>query len=141
MNIILDTNIVIDAIASRIPFNKEAEQIIRLAAGQSLISAITASTASDVYYIARKHLKDTKETIIQLKKLFTIVDIISVDKSDCLAAFDTGISDYEDSLLAVCTMKWGADFIITRNTKDFINSPVLAVKPDDFLERRGDEKQ
>jgi predicted nucleic acid-binding protein len=141
MKVLLDTNIVIDAAetvvsdASRIPFNKDAEQIILLAAGQSLDSAITASTASDIYYLVRKYLKDTAATIAELKKLFVLIDIISVDKADCLAAFNTGMADYEDSLLAVCAEKWGADYIITRNTKDFSASPVPAITPGDFLAR------
>jgi predicted nucleic acid-binding protein len=135
MRVILDTNIVIDAVASRLPFSKGAEQIILLTARQSLVSAITASTASDIYYLVKKYLKDTAATTAELKKLFILVDIISVDRSDCLAAFNTGMTDYEDSLLAICAKKWNADFIITRNTKDFIASPVPAITPEEFLKQ------
>ncbi|GHU52401.1 hypothetical protein FACS1894200_12960 [Spirochaetia bacterium] len=60
-----------------------------------------------------------------------LIDIISVDKSDCVAAFNTGIP--EDSLLAVCAMKWNADYIITRNIDDFTASPVPAITPEEFL--------
>jgi hypothetical protein len=58
-----------------------------------------------------------------------------VTKDDCLKAFDTGIKDYEDSLLSVCAVKWSANFIVTRNTEDFSNSIVSAISPEEFLAR------
>ncbi|GMO16043.1 MAG: PIN domain-containing protein [Treponemataceae bacterium] len=135
MKIIVDTNVVLDAIASRSPFDKAAQEIIRLAAAKEIDAAITASTASDIFYIARKYLQSAEETIKQMRKLFTILDIISVEKSDCLAAFETGMSDYEDSLLAVCALRWNADCIITRHAPDFAASSVPAIAPTAFLEK------
>ncbi|MDL2229178.1 hypothetical protein LJC14_02900 [Treponema sp. OttesenSCG-928-L16] len=37
-----------------------------------------------------------------------------------------------DALLEVCAKSWKAAFIITRNTKDFVNSPVKVISPADF---------
>jgi hypothetical protein len=43
------------------------------------------------------------------------------------------MDDYEDALLACCARNWEAGCIVTRNTKDFANSPVRALTPEDFL--------
>lgn len=137
MKAVLDTNIVIDAIASRTPFNKAAEEILLLAAEGKISAAITASTASDIYYLTKKYLKKDDQTIAAMKKLFTILDIISVDRTDCIAAFNTGMKDYEDSLLAVCAERWKADHVITRNKKDFVHSPVPALLPGEYVALRG----
>ncbi|GHV73743.1 DNA-binding protein [Spirochaetia bacterium] len=131
----LDTNVIIDAVAERQPFDVTAKNILRLFAAQSFNCAITASTASDIYYITNKYIKDNDEVISKLKWLFTVLDIASVDKADCINAFDTGIVDYEDSLLTICAKKWKANYIITRNIKDFTNSSIPALTPDDFLGR------
>ena len=45
MKAIIDTNVIVDAIAARAPFNVEAEKIILLAADTQISAAITASTA------------------------------------------------------------------------------------------------
>jgi hypothetical protein len=100
---------------------------------QQLTAAITASTASDIYYLSRKHLKSAVVTARHLQKLFSLIEIIAVDKTDCLAAFATGVADYEDSLLVVGAAKWNADYIVTRNVKDFSASLVVAITPTDFL--------
>lgn len=133
MKILLDTNIVIDSIASRIPFDKPAQDIILLAAGKKISAAITASTASDIYYLTKKRLGSSETASSVLQKLFMILDVISVDKNDCIKAFETGILDYENSLLSVCAKKSKADYIVTRNLKDFTNSPIKAISPQDFL--------
>jgi predicted nucleic acid-binding protein len=136
----LDTNIIVDALAARIPFDQAAKKILLLFGARRYNCAITASTASDLYYIVGKYLKDEGATREKLKALFSILDIVSVDKADCLSAFNTGMQDYEDSLLALCASKYGADCIVTRNIADFTGSPVKAITPDDFLAKMAGEQ-
>ncbi|GHV17449.1 hypothetical protein AGMMS49938_18220 [Fibrobacterales bacterium] len=92
MKAIIDTNIILDAIASRTPFDVSAKEIIFMIAAKKIEAAITASTANDIYYITRKYLQSEIKTIQEMKKLFSLVDIVNVEKSDCLAAFDTASS-------------------------------------------------
>ena len=133
MNVILDTNIVIDAITAREPFREKSQDIIRSASKKEFKGAITTSTITDIYYIANKFFKDKEKTTSEVKKLFLLFDVITVTKEDCLRAFETGIKDYEDSLLSVCAFKWNADFIVTRNSEDFSNSVISAISPEKFL--------
>jgi predicted nucleic acid-binding protein len=135
MNAVIDTNIIIDAIIAREPFKEKSQEIIRSVSKREFKGAITASTITDIYYIANKFFKDREKTISEIKKLFVLFDIITVTKEDCLRAFETKIQDYEDSLLSVCAVKWKADFIITRNSTDFSNSIISIISPEEFLEK------
>lgn len=51
MKILVDTNIIIDALTSREPFREDAEQVFLLAANQIEDMYITASSATDIYYL------------------------------------------------------------------------------------------
>ena len=133
MNAIIDTNIILDAITAREPFKEKSQEIIRSVSKREFKGAITASTITDIYYIANKFFKDREKTINEIKKLFVLFDIITVTKEDCLRALETKIQDYEDSLLSVCAVKWNADFIVTRNSTDFSNSIISAISPEKFL--------
>jgi predicted nucleic acid-binding protein len=44
------------------------------------------------------------------------------------------MSDFEDAIVAAVAQRENADYIVTRNCADFVNSPVLALLPTDFLE-------
>lgn len=140
MNVMIDTNIIIDSIAARQPYNRDAEQIMLLAAGRKLKASITASTVTDIYYLSKKRLGDANQAKELLQKLFTIIEIASVDKNDCIKALAAVMDDYEDAVLAVCAKRMKADYIITRNLNEFSNSPVEPISPADFLSRFFPEK-
>ena len=59
MKILVDTNVIIDTLTGREPFRESAEQIFILAANQIEDMYITASSATDIYYLVRKHLHNT----------------------------------------------------------------------------------
>ena len=52
-----------------------------------------------------------------------------------IKAAKVGFNDYGDVLQSVCALRIKADYIITRNIKDFAKSKVTAIKPSEFLER------
>ena len=60
MRILADTNVIIDALTSREPWNKSAEEIFIMAANHTIEMYITASSATDIYYLIRKHLHNTE---------------------------------------------------------------------------------
>ncbi|MEG6566304.1 PIN domain-containing protein [Thermoanaerobacterium saccharolyticum] len=59
--------------------------------------------------------------------------MLDVTGFDCKKALKLPMEDYEDVLLAACAKRRKMECIITRNIKDFVNSPVRAVLPGDFL--------
>jgi hypothetical protein len=68
-------------------------------------------------------------------KLNIIFSIIELKPNDLILATDSDFKDYEDALQSVCAKRIKADFIITRNTKDFKNGPVKAITPEQLLEK------
>jgi hypothetical protein len=40
------------------------------------------------------------------------------------------MNDFEDAVQAACAERIGADYIVTRNLKDFAKSPVQAILPE-----------
>ena len=132
MKIVLDTNVVIDLLANRLPFADDAEAVFDVIGQGGVSAAITANTVTDIAYIMRKYLSrgNLKTALLGIMEL---CDVLEVNHENCIGAFDLSMPDYEDALLAHCTKKWQADYIVTRNLKDFRESPVPALVPGDFL--------
>ena len=76
----------------------------------------------------RDHIKSI------LYDLMDLLDIVDVTRRECIAALSLPMSDYEDAVLSCCAKNWGAEYIITRDAKDFSFSPVKAVTPEHFLQ-------
>jgi predicted nucleic acid-binding protein len=114
MKVLIDTNVVLDAIANREPFRIDAQKIFNLILDNKLEGYITANSITDIYYIARKYLdkNNLRNTMRSLLKIFNILDVLS---EDCHKALDFPLDDYEDGLLVVCGNRAGIDYIITRD--------------------------
>ena len=65
--------------------------------------------------------------------LMQIVDVIPALKNDINVALTSDFSDFEDSVQAACAERVKADYIVTRNVRDFKNSSVPAILPGDML--------
>jgi len=136
MRILLDTNVVLDAIAQRKPFYLDAQKIINFVLDNKLEGHITANSITDIYYIARKYLNQT-ELRNAMRSLFSVFSIIDVLGSDCHKALDFPLNDYEDALLVVCGGKAVIDYIITRD-EEFLheaNLPIPVISPHDFIQK------
>ena len=131
MKVLLDTNIIVDNLAGRDEF-EESRIILENCESGSVTGIVSTVTIMDVIYILRKYLNQARiREAVQM--LMQIVDVASVHRIDITNALAGGISDIEDAVQASVALRNGADYIITRNAKDFAKSPLTALTPDAFL--------
>ena len=131
---LIDTNVVLDAIAARNPFRAEAEHIFLLAAEEKFQGYVTAHSITDIYYLVKKNASDAvaREALHNLLHVFMVVD---VNGQDCENALESPLGDYEDALAVVCASRIGVEHIITRD-EGFLRepSPVPVISPAGFLD-------
>lgn len=133
MKILVDTNIIIDTLTGREPFRELAEQIFILAANQIEDMYITASSATDIYYLVRKHLHNTEQSKNTMSKLYQLFGILDVTANDCQDALLLDMKDYEDAVISCCAKRNQMDYIVTRNIKDYEHSKVKVLLPEELL--------
>jgi len=132
MKIMIDTNVVIDVHQQRDGYEHGA-QILKLSENKKIKGMLTASTITDIYFILGKYIKDDAHLRHLVQTLLSIVTLEDVYAKDVYAAFELPMHDFEDAVLAQCAKRLNADYIVTGNTDDFVNSPVKALKPEEFL--------
>ncbi|MDR3265689.1 MAG: PIN domain-containing protein [Synergistaceae bacterium] len=124
----------IDYLDDRAPFAAHSEKVIELCERKEVVGVLTASSATDIYYVMRKVLGREK-TLEHLKFLFSIPDVADVGRNDLLRAMELDIKDFEDALASACARRIRADYVLTRDIEDFRNSAVAPITPGDFLTR------
>lgn len=140
MKILLDTNVIIDALTSREPWNKSAEKIFLMGANHIVDMYITASSATDIYYLLRKFVKDTAGSKQIMSKLYSLIGILDVTAANCVEALASPISDYEDAVVEKVAASKEMDYIVTRNIKDYQEGTVKVILPDDFISMLEEEE-
>jgi predicted nucleic acid-binding protein len=133
MKVLLDTNILMDALQERQPFDVDAKEILKRGQDKKLICLFTANAATDIFYIYSK-AHDVKTARSALRFLLTNYDVVSVTQEDCLNALKLPLNDFEDALAAVCAQKVEADYIVTRDEK-FLSEKlsVKVISPKELL--------
>lgn len=139
MNVLIDTNIILDAMTAREPFNKVAQDIFLMAADNAFTGFITASSATDIYYLIHKYGQVDGRTLSaieckeKMRELYELFQPLDVNAADCDAALELDMPDYEDAVMSAVAKRHKVDYIITRNLADFAHSAIEAISPDNFL--------
>ncbi len=133
MKAIIDTNIALDLMMARRPFVDSAEKVFALCCSELVDGYFTANSFCDIHYLIHKNLHDEEDTRSVIGSWLTLIGIVEVTGEDCIKALDIGIPDYEDAVMASIAQRKGFECIVTRNIKDFKNSPVKALTPEEFI--------
>lgn len=133
MRIYLDTCVIIDYLASRVPFSEDAEKILTLVANNKIYAYISASSITDIHYILKKHFQDEQITRKYMIKVLSLIEILDTLSYNIKTVFDSPINDFEDALIEEISYQNKLSYIVTRNTKDFKNSRVKIATPKKLL--------
>lgn len=132
MKILLDTNVVLDALFNRPPWGADAKAIWQ-AHQQGMVTAyVSATTVTDVFYIGRKQ-SGIASAKAGVKTCLDQLHMIDVGFAELAAAYGRGGGDFEDDVQIACAQTAGLDYIITRDVAGFTGSPVPAILPNDFV--------
>ncbi|MCI9051929.1 MAG: PIN domain-containing protein [Lachnospiraceae bacterium] len=134
MKVLIDTNVILDVFCKRQNFYEDSAKIFKLCEIKKISGVISALTIPNIIYILRKEL-DAKKTKEILDNLFLIFSVIEIKADDLKKAADMEFKDYEDAVQSVCAVRVKANYIITRNIKDFTESKVAAITPTELLKR------
>jgi predicted nucleic acid-binding protein len=131
--VLIDTDVILDFFFDRKPFSDDAAKILAMSEKKEINGNITAVILSNVYYLLRQSANHNK-VIESLNTLMSIIDIVNIDKKTVMNALNSNFKDFEDAL-----QNYAAEadneirIIITRNIKDFKNSKLGVLTPENYL--------
>jgi predicted nucleic acid-binding protein len=134
MNVLIDTNIALDALLNRAAFYTESAQILLMSEKRIIDGFISASAITDIYYLVQKEKKDKKVTLSHIRNLIKMVRIATITDNEVIRAISLEWDDFEDSIQYTVGERINAQYIITRNTKDYDASAIPVLTPSDFIQ-------
>ena len=133
MNVLVDTNVIIDWLLAREKNGKNAEKTMRYLMAKNAEGYVTSHSLTDLYFCIRKEFSKEERRSL-LKFIIDKFNVITEDRTDFEAVLsEEKLDDLEDSLQMQCARKLNLDYIITENTKDFLNSTVQVLSTAEFL--------
>ncbi len=139
MNVMIDTNVLLDDILDRTPNAETARKVISLLTDEIVRGYLTANCLTDIFYVVSKNRNEITARKV-IRNLLLSFSVVSVTGEDCWKAIDFPLKDFEDALVVVCAEKAALNYIVT-NDKVFLSevddSTVSAISPTDFLTLHG----
>ena len=134
MKLLIDANILLDILQKREPHYKYSSIIWKLCETGKAEGYVSVLTFMNMVYILRKELTPEKisDTYKALSLIFSFEDLT---ENDVRNAASMELKDFEDAVQIQTAQRVGADFIITRNVKDFMKSPISAFSPEELIQR------
>jgi len=132
-HVFLDTNILVDLLAVRPPFSKFAIEIFANAEQRKVKLYTSSHSIATTYYLLKKHIDDTtlREALLSVLDL---IEVIAVEQHTIRKSLLSKHKDFEDAIQITAANTVGnIDFIVTRNLKDFKNTGIITLPPDEVL--------
>lgn len=134
MKVWLDTNVILDVLCNRPEFVDVSADVWKQCEVHNIEGYVSSLSILNIVYIMRKELTQEKinDIVRQLSMIFNVVDLKA---DDITKATNLPFSDYKDAVQSVGASRVKAQYIVTRNIKDYKGSKVPAIKPSELLER------
>lgn len=134
MNILVDTNVILDVLLNRAPFVDNSSEIMGLVERRKYKGMLCATTLTTIHYLACKSI-GKKHGHEAIRTLLQIYHVAPVNQKVLTLALSSTFRDFEDGVLHAAAIQAGAEAIITRNIKDFTKAELPVFTPEEFLFR------
>jgi hypothetical protein len=134
MSIFIDCDVLLDVGLNRQPFVETSGLLLDYLSKYPYKGCIAWHSLSNIYYIAAKH---SNQQIVRdfITELSQFLYIVPTTNQDVQIAIHLPISDFEDALQCAAALNCHAQVLITRNIKDYQNSPIPAFTPEDYIKQ------
>mgnify|MGYP001662125872 CR=1 FL=1 len=134
MVLLIDANIILDVLLSRSEFVRDSSIIWKLCETGQIKGYVSTLTFANIMYIMRKQLTPQKIEEV-CRNLEVIFEFVEFSRADLEKAVSMAWDDFEDAVQSATAERIHADYIATRNVRDFLKSNIPAFIPTELLAR------
>ena len=130
--VMIDLNVILDVMQKRDPFYAASAALLAAAETGRIHGYIAAHSVTTLFYLIQKG-KSSSEARATITNLLQFLNIGPVDQTTIEQALNLDYHDFEDAVQMMSAVQCKADYLITRNIKDYDPALLTVVQPIDFL--------
>lgn len=134
MQVMLDTNVVLDSLLARAPWNVEADEILRATDRGEVNCAFSSLSIANLFYIGRR-LVGFAQARSDVRVCLQRFEVVGVDRQTLLDADALPGSDFEDNVQIAAAVESAVDALVTRHPSGFTHSPLPVWSPAELLQQ------
>lgn len=130
--LLIDTNVILDVILARMPWADDGVRVLDAIAKRRARGFMAAHSVTTAYYVVEK-ARGRAVANSAVSDLLGTLSVVPLEDADFSRAMALGLGDFEDAVQVAAHLKVGADYLITRNAKDFKGAPVVTLSAGELV--------
>ena len=130
--VFVDSDVILDLLAKREPHYLHAAKLFTLIDQQKVKGYTSPIVFAILHYLLRKNTSNLT-ALKSLRKLKTLINILSVDERIIEQSLNSEFTDFEDAIQYFAAVNNGISIIITRNKADYKKSKIPVVTAEEYL--------
>jgi len=130
--VLIDLNIILDVLQKREPYYHASASVLAAVEMGRVEGYIAAHSVTTLFYLIQKS-RSSADARAVMTNLLQFIKIATVDQKTIEQALNLDLSDFEDAVQMISAVQCHAEFLITRNVKDFQPSLLPVMQPSEFL--------
>ncbi len=131
-NVFVDTDICLDLLSGRKPFNEAAARVFSMADLGKIQIFVSALTFANIDYLLHSQYSISNSRKI-LQKFKTLVNVLAVNDKIIELALASDFKDFEDAIQHYTAMENKIKILLTRNNKDYRKAKLKILDPTAYL--------
>jgi predicted nucleic acid-binding protein len=130
--VLFDLNVVLDVLQQREPFYEMSARALASAETGLVEGWVAAHSLTTLFYLVAK-FGSAEQARAVLGELLSFLSVAAVDKVVIEQALNLPYEDLEDAVQMTAALQIGAQYLITRNIRDYRAGPLPVLQPVEML--------
>ena len=132
LQVLFDLNIILDVLQEREGFYDFSARLLAYAENDIIQGWLAAHSVTTLFYLIAKH-KSPEHARVTLTSLLQFLKIAPVDQDTIEQALSLPYRDSEDAVQMMAAVRIRADYLLTRDIRDYQPAPMAVVQPVELL--------
>ena len=132
LQVLFDLNIILDVLQERKDFYDFSALLLAYAETGAIQGWLAAHSVTTLFYLIAKD-KSPEQARVTLTGLLQFLKIAPVDQNTIEQALNLPYRDFEDAVQMMAALQIHADYLLTRNVRDYQPAPMEVMQPVELL--------
>jgi len=130
--VLFDLNIILDVLQEREEFYEFSARLLAMAETGRIQGWLASHSITTLFYLIAKD-RSPEHAQASITNLLQFLKIAPIDQNTIEQALNLPYRDFEDAVQMISALQLRADYLITRNVKDYHPAPMEVLQPVELL--------
>lgn len=132
LRVLIDLNVVLDVLQRRQPFYAMSAHVLAAAETGLVEGHVAAHSLTTLFYLLARH-ESGDQARVALTDLLAFLTVAAVDGTVIGQALNLPYTDFQDAVQMMAAVGCGAEYLVTRNVRDYKAGPLPVLQPAELV--------